>query len=105
MTEQECVSGAIRLVNAIIPDCTSFKIGKTGQDVEDRRKEPDYQDLYPNIKWLISTPWVDAAGRMEAALIDAFIDNSRCDNIKDGEASVNDNMAEAERYFVYIVWR
>lgn len=105
MTEQECIRVAIRMINEILPSCESFKIGKTGMDVEARRNEPDYKDVYPNIKWLISTPWADAASRMEAALIDACIGYSRCDNRKDGVASVNDNMTEAERYFVYIVWR
>lgn len=104
MTEQECISGAIRLVNEILPECTHFKIGKTGMTVEDRRNEPDYRDAYPNAKWLISTPWPDAAGRMEATLIDYYLAHPKCDNIKDGGSSLNDIVADTEKYYVYIVW-
>ena len=41
----------------------------------------------------------------EAEIIDASIDNPKCDNEKDGARSLNDTMASSDKYMVYVVWR
>lgn len=93
---------AIKKVDAIIPNCSSFKIGKTGDKLYDRLN--NYNGEYDNIApvYVGSKSDVDD---MESYLIDKYINHLKCDNKKDGEASNNDTMAEdAEKYQVYVVW-
>lgn len=93
---------AQKIVDEIIPNCSSFKIGKTGDTLEDRLN--NYNGEYNHIDpvFLGGELEVDA---MEFFLIDKYISHPKCDNKKDGSASSNDTMAEdAEMYKVYIVW-
>lgn len=84
--------------------CQSYKIGKTGQSVDDRYINSDYPDNYNHIKPIFSGSKQDAS-EMESYLIDCCKDHYKCDNRKDGEASYNDEMADAEVYHVYVVWK
>ena len=92
-------------LHLIVKDAQSFKIGKTGKKLEDRRSQPDYCDIYPNIKAIYTSSSKELVDIAEAEIIDACIDNSKCDNEKNGEKSSNDSMAVSQRYCVYVVWR
>ena len=93
---------ATREVDAIAMECRSFKIGKTGQRVDNRYMNSDYPDTYRHIKTVYSGSEQDASD-MESFLIDHYKDHSKCDNRKDGEASNNDDMTDAVIYHVYVV--
>ena len=96
---------AMAKIDAIIAECTSFKIGKTGETLLDRLSQPDYNDAYTHIVSVFSGTKEDVDD-MESYLINKYINHSKCDNKKDGNASNNDTMAEnAEEYHVYVVWR
>lgn len=92
-------------VNSIIKTAQSFKIGKTGSSLADRRNQQDYRDVYPNIRALFTSRNKDLVSIAEAELINTFIDNPKCNNIKGGEESENDTMADSNKYSVYIVWK
>ena len=47
----------------------------------------------------------DNVSQMEQSLINFFMDNEKCDNIKDGEGSANDTMADSDKYLVYVVYK
>lgn len=95
--------GAIAKIDAIISECASFKIGKTGERLLDRLNQPDYNDVYIHIV-SVFTGTKEDVDDMESYLIDKFINHPKCDNKKDGDASNNDTMAEdADGYHVYVV--
>ena len=94
---------AIAKIDAIISECTSFKIGKTGETLLDRLNQPDYNDVYTHISSVYDGNQEDVDD-MESYLINKYINHSKCDNKKDCNASINDTIAEdAEEYHVYIV--
>ena len=92
-------------LHLIVKDAQSFKIGKTGKKLEDRRSQPDYCDIYPNIKAIYTSSSKELVDIAEAEIIDAYINDSKCDNEKNGEKSSNDSIAVSQRYCVYVVWR
>ena len=95
---------AIAKIDAIISECTSFKIGKTGETLLDRLNQPDYNDVYTHISSVYDGNQEDVDD-MESYLINKYISHPKCDNKKDGDASNNDTMSEdAEEYHVYVVW-
>ena len=99
---------AKRKVQSIIKKCSSFKIGKTGMEpYTERLNEPDYSQDYKftNIDSAFRTRDKDEVSDMEAYLIDTFKDDPKCENVKDGDASFNDNMADADIYTTYVVWK
>lgn len=96
---------AISKVRDIANTCSNFKIGKTGETLEERKTQPDYKDAYKYIKEVYSSTTPHLADDVEAELIRKFIFHPKCDNIKDGFASHSDPMCpDAEKYFVYVVW-
>lgn len=98
---------AMAAINAVIAQCKSFKIGKTGMEpFEKRLDEPDYsQDSkFTNIKSVYQSDEEELVSDMEAYLIDKYINHPKCKNKKDGDDSINDNMADADIYTTYIVW-
>lgn len=93
---------ASKKVDAIISNCSSFKIGKTGDTLDDRLS--NYNGKYNHIDSVFLGRELEVDD-MESYLIDKYISHPKCDNKKDGSASSNDTMAEgAEMYKVYIVW-
>ena len=93
-------------IDEVISKCVSFKIGKTGMSLEKRGNSPDYADKYKWIKQLYESSDPDDVSQMEAHLINTYINRTRCDNEKDGAASIYDHMSDgATKYYVYIVWR
>lgn len=92
-------------VTGIVLQCKKFKIGKTGEKLEDRKNQPDYKDAYDNIDEVYQTSSKDEASAMEAFLIDEYEHLEKCQNKKDGDHSLNDEMADSDTYYVYIVWK
>ena len=84
---------------------SSFKIGKSGMTAEERFCEPDYNGEYDGIEVVYESPSAYNVSQMEASLINFFKNNGKCDNIKDGEGSVNDTMADSDKYIVYVVYK
>lgn len=94
---------AMKKVDAIISACSSFKIGKTGDELLDRLA--NYHGEYDYINSVFVGAKFDVDD-MESYLIDHYISQPKCDNKKDGGASNNDTMADdAEKYQVYVVWK
>lgn len=69
-------------LHIIVKEAQSFKIGKTGKKLEDRRSQPDYCDIYPNIKAIYTSSSKELVDIAEAEIIDACINDSKCDNEK-----------------------
>lgn len=96
---------AMAKIDAIIAECASFKIGKTGETLLDRLNQPDYNDVYTHIVSVFTGAKEDVDD-METYLINTYLNHPKCDNKKDGGASKNDTMAEdADGYHVYVVWK
>ena len=96
---------AQKKVSVISSKVKSFKIGKTGMSLEDRLSEPDYNGKYDHILPLIKGTNPDIISGYESSLIDAFIEEEKCDNDKNGNQSEGDRMVDAKYYYVYLVWR
>lgn len=97
-------SDIVCAINEVVEKCSHFKIGKTGETIQDRGNQPDYQE-YDLIQSLFSSPSEDLISILEKRFIDMFIDHSKNDNDKTGEQSVNDEMAKSDEYHLYIVWK
>lgn len=88
----------------IVNQCSKFKIGKTGESLDGRRNQPDYCDSFPHIDNIFEGTEKDVS-EMESYLIDSFMNNEKCMNRKDGQASVHDTMSnESGLFHVYVVW-
>ena len=100
------IRNAIDIINQVAASCESFKIGKT-HDISERIAEPDYADFYTSHEQLFSSPSKELISYVEAIFIDACMAElpEKCDNKKDGNDSVADQMKESDMYYVYIVWR
>ena len=89
-------------VEARIPSCSFFKIGKTGDSLYNRLN--NYNGEYDHIAPVFVGSKADVDD-MESYLIEKYINHPKCDNKKGGAASNNDPMADgAEEYHVYVVW-
>lgn len=97
---------AIDIVNKVASECQSLKIGKT-HCISDRMSKDDYKEKYKNVLPLYSSKSKELVSYVEAIFIDACMTElpDLCDNKKDGEDSLNDQMKESDMYYVYIVWR
>lgn len=62
----------------------------------------DYCNFFPNIKAIYTSSSKELVDIAEAEIIDACINDSKCDN---GKKSSNDSMAVSQKYCVYVVWR
>ena len=92
-------------VRNIIENCANFKIGKTGETLEERHSQPDYAGEYEHITEIYKSQTKSAVDDMESFLISRFILNSKCDNLKSGRDSNSDTMKDnASEYRVYLVW-
>ncbi len=84
---------------------THFKIGKAGETKDERYQQEDYRKNYDGICEVYASSSKTLVDRMEAALINYFLDEPKCDNKKGGEQSVNDDMKDSHRYIVYVVYK
>ena len=102
-------SGDVMQIASDIMACAKnwscFKIGKSGMTAEERFSEPDYNGEYDGIEVVYESPSADNVSRMEASLINVFKNHEKCDNIKDGDCSVYDTMADSDKYIVYAVYK
>lgn len=89
-------------VSVFIKNAENFKIGKTGKTTEERFAEPDYNGLYDNIVPIFSSGDADTISRMEADLISEFKDDPKCDNERTTD---QDDMADSDKYIVYLIWK
>ena len=92
-------------INEIRQSCTSYKIGKTGMLLESRLNEPDYKDDYTSIEPVYESNSKELCSFAESELINTFIDDPQCDNKKDGDHSIGDNLADTPPFYVYVVSR
>ena len=96
---------ALSKTRSVVEKCSRFKIGKTGETLEERFSQPDYKDRYQHIDSLYSSSSQMDVDNMERDLLLKYIFHPKCDNMKDGLSSHSDTMREnAEKYHVYIVW-
>ena len=99
------IEKAVARINEICQSCTSYKIGKTGMLLESRLNEPDYKDNYTSIEPVYESNSKELCSYAESELINTFIDDPQCDNKKDGEHSLDDNLADTPPFYVYVVSR
>ena len=66
----ECttIEEVINAINRIAAECTHFKIGKTGENVQDRGNQEDYQD-YDYIRSVFKTESQDLVSYWEGYFI------------------------------------
>ena len=96
---------ALSKARSVVEKCSSFKIGKTGETLEQRFAQPDYNGIYQHIDSLYSSTYSIDVDNMERDLLLKYIFHTKCDNMKDGLSSHSDTMRDgAEKYQVYIVW-
>ena len=91
-------------ISEIAKDCEHFKVGKTGESIQDRGNQPDYQD-YLNIQSLFVSNSSAIISALEKKYITIFKDYPNNDNDKDGRQSLFDKMANSDEYHLYIVWK
>lgn len=91
-------------ISEIAKDCKHFKVGKTGESIQDRGNQPDYQD-YDNIQSLFVSNSSAIISALEKKYINSFKDYLNNDNDKDGRQSLFDKMTNSNEYHLYIVWK
>lgn len=100
MTEEEVVT----MVEAIGQRVKRFKIGKTGQALEERF-DSEYSELYDNIRQICASDDKKAIDDLERRLIVYFTTRSpsrnKCDNDQEGGGE----MGKAEKYLIYVVYK
>ena len=86
-------------------DVNHFKIGKTGQTIDDRFNKSTYKDDYKGIIPLHTSEDPDEISQLEADLIEEFKSNSKYDSICDNERTTDkDEMKDSDSYALYMVW-
>lgn len=91
-------------VRDIAAKCSTFKIGKTGEELNARFNQEDYKDKYHHIKAVYSSKSSRLVDKMEVYLIQKAKLFPNCQNIK-GTSSLYDTMTpDTNMYYVYIVW-
>lgn len=99
-TEKEVES----YINEIADKSDRFKIGKTGETIQDRGNQPDYQE-YENIQSLFESNSSAVISILEKSLINKFKDCPNNDNDKGGRQSLFDKMTNSDSYHLYVVWK
>jgi hypothetical protein len=94
------LSDFIKGVIETITHATTFKIGKTGQTIDDRFRG-DHESNYKSIKEIGGSNNKSFVDGMEVELIKYFKTNHKnCDNEQEGGG----DMCQSERYLIYVVW-
>ena len=94
----------IDVIDTIAARCSHFKVGKTGESIQDRGNQPDYQD-YDYIQSLFSNSSKSLVSELESLFINKFKKYRNNDNDKDGAQSINDQMKDSGEYHLYVVWK
>jgi hypothetical protein len=86
-------------IRSIASKSVRFKIGETGQhELERLRQHPEYKEIQL-ITWSRNKKLID---KLEAKMIEAFINWKNCDNKKEGSAG---KMTDAsDKYILYVVF-
>lgn len=82
--EQILYDSAKSKLDGFIKNCEKFKIGKTGQTLKERFNQ--YlcdEDDFNSIECLYQSESKDVISKLESSLIDAYINDSKCQNLKD----------------------
>lgn len=77
----------------------NFKIGKTGQTLDERYRQ-EYESDYEGKQELFSSSSKEEVDNMEEYLIERFIHEEKCDNEQVGGG----DMTNSSRYLVYLVF-
>ena len=91
-----------KLANELEPkfkNYSNFKIGKTGQTIEDRYNQ-EYWDDYSFYEVIGNSTEAEDVDLCEKYLIERFLEFPNCDNDHIGGGE----MTESERYIVYVVY-
>lgn len=78
---------------------SNFKIGKTGQSIEERYNQ-EYSDIYASYEEIVSSLTPEIIDNFEKYLIERFQNIANCDN----EQSGGGKMAKSNRYIVYLMY-
>lgn len=89
----------------LITNCSKYKIGKTGQTLEERLSQyKSNGEDFKRIEELYKSESSDIVSKLESDLIDNYINDDKCENIKDGGHSISDHMdIENKVYYAYVV--
>ncbi|SHJ03352.1 hypothetical protein [Flavobacterium terrae] len=82
-----------------IKSISNFKIGKTGQSIEDRFNDKYYDD-YAEYYVVGSAKESKVIDNFEKYLIDRFMNHENCDNEQIGGGE----MTESDNYIVYVMY-
>lgn len=91
-------------ISEIAAACDHFKIGKTGETIQGRGNQSDYQD-YDFIQSLFESNLNALISTYEKEFIDKFKDHPKNDNDKEGRQSLFDKMTGSDTYHLYVVWK
>jgi hypothetical protein len=90
-------------IKDIVPLCSRFKIGKTGQDLK-ARFDSEYKERYDRIEEVHSSSKKKEVDKLEKDLIEYFQNSdeysSKCDNEQTGGGEMD---IESGTYFIYVV--
>ena len=90
-------------IENIAKSSNNFKVGKTGETIQERGNQQDYQ-AYDNIQSLFSSNSSAVISTLEKTFINRFKDYPNNDNDKDGRRSLFDKMTDSDTYQLYVVW-
>lgn len=82
-----------------IPSMTKFKIGKTGQELDERYRQ-EHEVNYKNIVSLGNSTSKEVINNCEEYLTKEFINNSKCDNKQIGGG----DMGSSSIYIIHLAW-
>ena len=78
---------------------SNFKIGKTGQTIEERYNE-EYADTYSYYETIGSSENKTTIDNFEKYMIERFMNLPTCDNEQDGGGE----MTDSNKYIVYLMY-
>ncbi|HPM48150.1 MAG TPA: hypothetical protein PL056_13880 [bacterium] len=97
-------NNSIRIISDIGNVCEKFKIGKTGQTLEERF-QGEYQQEYDNIVEVYRNKKKEIVDFMEMFLIDHFMKSKEYSDKLQNEQVGGGEMADFDEYYVYVVYK
>lgn len=98
----KATTDSIKKIEKVVGTCSSFKIGKTGQSLQDRF-DSEYKDQYDRIVEVYCSSNESEISALERWLIEYFQTlekySSKCDN----KASGGGDMDYSSKYYIYVV--
>lgn len=100
------ITFAVLNIIYLIKNGYEFKIGKTHKTAAERLKDTDYQSQnYTQCYGLFYSKSKVLVSFAEAELINYFIKHPLCQNIKNGNRSIDDQMGDSDEYCVYVAFK